>query len=389
MTGTVTVTKTVVCPLQTSNRKNSLVDEAIDDFQEVAAHAATMMPSVEEHMWGKNHQQQNRFAMREFDGLDIFAHDRNEAVGKVSEAFKSWRKNGKPSAESPKGEFGQGDYLRMCSCCSSPDDGLTETTGRYTVRENGGGYALRLKFHRDGAEWFRVYSRPYVDEHLADLVRGEASLGCVELHRSDGGRLDAHVALSYDIPVPEVGDVPRAVGVDLGERRIYAAVAVGADGEKLSVDVESGREFRHHRQRLKRKRRQLSKAGDLRGVEACQGELRRYTDHVTHVTSRQVVDLAVKHAPCVLRLERLRGYRSSADPIHDWPFAEMLTKMAYKAAEEGIPVETVEAAGTSQRCSRCGEAHRTRRGGNRFECHDCGYDQDADVNAAVNIGTTA
>lgn len=390
MSRTQTVTKTVVCQLETSRRKNEQVREAIADFQRVAAYAATMMPSVAESRWGSHHEQQNRIVKREFDDLCIYAHDRNEAVNKVSEAFKSWRGNGKPSSKNPQGEFGDGDYLRMCSCSSCPGTEIGDETGRYTVRKREtGGHALRLKFHRDGAEWFRVYGRPYVDAHLDDIVRGEASLGCVELRLSDAGRLAAHVALSYDVDVPDVGAVESAIGVDLGERRIYTAVAVGPDGDKQAVEVEPGREFRHYRERLKRKRSQLGEQGDLKGVRECRDELRRYTDHVTHTTSRRIVDLAVDHRPSVIRIERLTGYRKSADAIHDWPFAEMQEKIAYKAAEAGIPVETVQAAGTSQTCSRCGEAQQTHRAGTRFECHACGYDQDADVNAAVNIAATS
>ncbi|WP_152422436.1 zinc ribbon domain-containing protein, partial [Halorubrum californiense] len=43
---------------------------------------------------------------------------------------------------------------------------------------------------------------------------------------------------------------------------------------------------------------------------------------------------------------------------------------------------------TSQRCSRtdCGFTHEANRDGEHFECEKCGYEVNADYNAAKNIG---
>jgi len=51
-------------------------------------------------------------------------------------------------------------------------------------------------------------------------------------------------------------------------------------------------------------------------------------------------------------------------------------------------VEQVEPNHTSQRCSRtdCGFTHPNNRQGEHFECQKCGYEVNADYNAAKNIG---
>ncbi|MDB2242908.1 zinc ribbon domain-containing protein, partial [Halorubrum ezzemoulense] len=54
----------------------------------------------------------------------------------------------------------------------------------------------------------------------------------------------------------------------------------------------------------------------------------------------------------------------------------------------GVSVEQVEPTHTSQRCSRtdCGFTHDGNRQGEHFECQKCGYEVNADYNAAKNIG---
>ncbi len=63
--------------------------------------------------------------------------------------------------------------------------------------------------------------------------------------------------------------------------------------------------------------------------------------------------------------------------------------VSYKAPEKDVSVEQVEPNHTSQRCSRtdCGFTHPDNRHGEQFCCVKCGYEVNADYNAAKNIGT--
>jgi IS605 OrfB family transposase len=150
--------------------------------------------------------------------------------------------------------------------------------------------------------------------------------------------------------------------------------------------MESGREYRHTREQIKRSRDQANRDGDLRAVRDARHSYRNYTDHITNVASRRVVDLAVEHSPATIQLEDLTHYRENAtDAIHDWPYAEIQDKIAYKATAEGIPVATVDPAGTSSTCRKCGADNPRARDGHDFQCLDCGYQVHADVNAAINI----
>ncbi|MFG6083769.1 zinc ribbon domain-containing protein, partial [Paracoccus litorisediminis] len=60
--------------------------------------------------------------------------------------------------------------------------------------------------------------------------------------------------------------------------------------------------------------------------------------------------------------------------------------LAYKLEETGGILIKVPAPGTSQECSDCGHADRnSRKSQARFCCTACGFEINADINAARNI----
>lgn len=70
------------------------------------------------------------------------------------------------------------------------------------------------------------------------------------------------------------------------------------------------------------------------------------------------------------------------------PFARLLNYIEYKAHDAGIDVQLVDEYDTSKMCNRCGsEGVRETQG--RFECPECGLDDNADKNGALNIGKRA
>ena len=143
------------------------------------------------------------------------------------------------------------------------DPWLRLTNQGYAIEENDRGFGIRLNIKPYAAEWFGIdTSDPYAVERLERVVAGEVE----------------------------------------------------------GVVMSSGREFRHYRNHLDRKITQLQQRGDLRGVRACKDERARYTDHVTHAASREIVDSAREHAPCAITVEDLSGYRESVeDPDHRPP----------------------------------------------------------------------
>lgn len=366
----VSVTRTIVLPLQTSRSKTETATEAIGEFQDMMSYAADIAPSFGEYGWSPMNNAFYRCLGAEFEDRSVKSTVMREAGQKVASSFESWKANGKPG-NAPK--FGGGDYLRL----SNQD---------INIAENDRGYGVKLSFIPYNPVWFHINSSGYHREFLARIADSDddCRAGCAELHH-DNGDLRLHLSVSWDVDVYEPDDVTTTVGVDLGENVLYSAAVVDS-GEVTAVDMESGREYRHTRQQIKRSRRGASERGDLRGVKNARHSYQNYTDHITNVASRRVVDLAVEHKPAAIQLEDLTHYRQRArGAIHDWPFAEIQEKIAYKATEEGIPVTAVDPRGTSTTCRKCGADNPSAREGHDFRCFDCGYQVHADVNAAVNI----
>lgn len=68
------------------------------------------------------------------------------------------------------------------------------------------------------------------------------------------------------------------------------------------------------------------------------------------------------------------------------PYYKVQELLYYKANLNNIPIVFVNEAYTSQACSRCGYVDPNNRKGERFHCCECGYQNQADLNGAINIG---
>jgi putative transposase len=71
------------------------------------------------------------------------------------------------------------------------------------------------------------------------------------------------------------------------------------------------------------------------------------------------------------------------------PFARLLNYIKYKTYDAGIDVQLIEEeCDTSKTCNRC-TCEGVREAQGRFECPECGLDDNADKNGALNIGKRA
>ena len=74
----------------------------------------------------------------------------------------------------------------------------------------------------------------------------------------------------------------------------------------------------------------------------------------------------------------------------NWAFNQLAEFIRYKAEVAGVPVVSVDPKYTSQTCSVCGYVDRANRPSQaRFKCLQCGFEANADYNAALNIEARA
>ena len=205
------------------------------------------------------------------------------------------------------------------------------------------------------------------------------------------GRYTLHIVVS--IPEPTVVPSPEVIGVDLGLNRPAVTSARQFLGEKRWKEQE------RRTYRLKRKLQAKGSRSARRHLKKLSGkQFRRRRDH-DHVLSKCIVQHTPDGATIVLEnlkhiRETSRMSRGKQDSkkrdnkrrLHSWSFAQLYLFIEYKAQARGIQVGKIDPRHTSQTCSKCGYQHRAnRRSQSVFLCRSCGYQLNADLNAALNI----
>jgi putative transposase len=206
---------------------------------------------------------------------------------------------------------------------------------------------------------------------------------------SDLSFRDGHFYLSgtCNVETPDPIDVQGTLGVDLG------IVEIATDSEGNSY---SGEKVRSVRRRLKRLRGLLQSKGTKsakRHLKKLRRKQSRFVRHENHRISKQIVATAVESRKA-LALEDLKGIRERGNGfsremrwlLGNWAFDQLRQFVAYKAEGAGIPVVFVDPRNSSRTCSACGYIDKANRKTQAlFSCLQCGFQANADYNAAVNL----
>ena len=197
-----------------------------------------------------------------------------------------------------------------------------------------------------------------------------------------------HIGTKADVEpeIPDEGDAEHStvLGVDLGIEQI----AVTSTGM-----FWNGGYLNHRRRECERVRGDLQQTGTEsahRTIEQIGDRETRWVEDYLHRISKALVQEAVAHGCSTIAFEALRDIRDrmpGAKKFHAWAFRRLYDYTAYKAEEYGVETVQVDPAYTSQRCSHCETTLRENRPSQaKFRCQKCGYEVQADYNAAKNIG---
>jgi IS605 OrfB family transposase len=222
--------------------------------------------------------------------------------------------------------------------------------------------------------YYEQYLTPEWHQESADL-----------LYRQ--GRYWLHLVVSCEAPpTPPPG---KAIGVDLGINRLAVTSHPRFFGGK-HVKETNNRYFR-----LRRALQGKGTKSAKRHLKKLSGRLKRFQHNANHVIAKHMVascqpgDTLVMENLTDIR-ERTKGRRKQRRAMSNWGFAQLQGFIAYKAASKGVSVEFVDAGYSSQACSKCGSIDkRNRVCQSEFSCQRCGYQANADYNAAVNLASRA
>jgi IS605 OrfB family transposase len=194
-------------------------------------------------------------------------------------------------------------------------------------------------------------------------------------------RTDGDDEVSEDTGHPD----QTVLGIDLGVN----SLAVSSTGTFWQGDDYDHwcREFEKRRGEMQHRGTQAAHKALLRLGKREEAWRKQYI----HTIANELVSEAIEHDCDVIAFEDLSDIREGLPQAkwhHVWAFRRLFEYVSYKAPEQGVSVEQVEPNHTSQRCSRtdCGFTHPNNRQGEHFECQKCGYEVNADYNAAKNIG---
>lgn len=183
------------------------------------------------------------------------------------------------------------------------------------------------------------------------------------------------------------------IAIDMGVRWIATSVALSDRETKFY-----GEEVREIREHYKMLRKRIGKKKVRKGKQVIKRignkESRKVEDRL-HKISRKIVEDA-KERNAIIAIGDLNGIREQEDKgrkfndkLHKFPFAKLKRFIEYKAEWEEIRVVEVDERDTSKTCNWCGSQNTKRKGQGKFVCEDCGLEDNADKNGALNIGKRA
>jgi IS605 OrfB family transposase len=179
----------------------------------------------------------------------------------------------------------------------------------------------------------------------------------------------------------QVGREEKLLGIDLGINKIACCSDNSFYGSGRIKGIK-GR-YQHLKAELQSKGTRSAK----RKLKEIGGRERRFVRDVKHCLAKELVGKPYD----VFVLEDL-GHIKKKDRgrtinriIGGWSCRQLRDFITYKAEEAGKDVVLVNPKNTSITCSRCGNIDKANRTYGWFECLECGFSLDADLNASRNI----
>jgi IS605 OrfB family transposase len=198
-------------------------------------------------------------------------------------------------------------------------------------------------------------------------------------YNNTGKRLNSYiitrkyVQFSFEVVTPPKKDGKHCIGIDTG----INALASVSNGNQYGKDIKNCIE------RVKRCK-QKSK-----GWHTAKRALKQRIDEI----SKEII---IKENPDLIVVEKLKnmGKKSKAKrllaknirrSIGTWNWKYWLNRLEAQCEINRVSFRSVAPYYTSTTCPVCGQSNRRNRNGEMFLCLNCGYTDNADVNAGKNI----
>ena len=179
-----------------------------------------------------------------------------------------------------------------------------------------------------------------------------------------------YVIFTYEKKIPEKRTEGKIIGIDQG----YKKLIVTSDGQFI------GREFEKLYEDISRKEQGSRNFKDLL-IERD----KKINEVINSMKLENVKQIVIEDLKGIKRNTKNRIYKKFNNKLQRWSYAKVVSKLEHFCEENGILLTKINPAYTSQTCSRCGAIHSGSRNGELYKCIVCGYEIDADQNAAVVV----
>jgi putative transposase len=221
-----------------------------------------------------------------------------------------------------------------------------------------------------------------VKVHLSRLIEGTIKT-CTIKREADGWHVIFVVEEVERRPVVLAPN--ETVGVDVGIKS-FASLSTGEEVENPRFLRKGEAELKKAQRRVSRrikKSARRKKAVKLLGKKHQHVARQRRDFHFKEAKKLVVRFRVIKFED--LQVKNMVRNHHLAKSICDAGWSQFILITVHKAEEAGGQVEEVNAAGTSQRCSRCGQYRKMPLQVRTYRCGNCGLVIDRDHNSGINI----
>ena len=187
-----------------------------------------------------------------------------------------------------------------------------------------------------------------------------------------------HITFSRNLR--EISSTNDFIGIDLGINNIAVTSNKQFFNSNKIKKIKS--KFKYLRSRLQSKGTKSSK----RLLKKISGREKRFMRQSNHEISKEILKTCKPGDTIVL--EKLKGIRNNKRGknnywLNSWSYFQLQQFIEYKSNLNGINIIYIHPRNTSKTCSKCFSLN-TKRINSYFECLNCNYKLNADLNASYN-----
>lgn len=178
------------------------------------------------------------------------------------------------------------------------------------------------------------------------------------------------IELLYEKKAPELAKPKNELAIDAGINCLMSC----SDGKQVGLDLKKLiQELNNKYQVSKSYNRKISQIHNY--VHWC----------VNQLDWANLSDLILENLKCIQIGTKKRVSKATRKLLSRWNLGLWHSAIEQKCEENCVHLHFVSPKYTSQTCSHCGNVNNGNRDGISFKCTACGYEANADLNAAINI----